>query len=452
MKQLFIRPADLTTGHPLKNLTLYALPMLVSMFFQQAYNLIDSWIAGNQIGAEALGAVGTCYPVTVFFVAIASGLGLGTSLLCSQSFGAKAYSQVQCCITTSLISFLPFSVLLSAAGMLLCPCILAFLAVPAEVCAPTEEYLRLYILSLPFVFIYNVTNGVLNGLGDSRTPLLFLVISSICNIFLDWIFVVLIPFGVAGLALATLLSQALAALLTSLSVRKMYLSFGPPLHLWSSDCLKQILRLGVPSVFQHVFMSMGQLSLQNVINSYGLIVMAGYSVAFRINGIIINSLMALSNALSGFIAQNKGAKKHSRITSGIKYSLVIAYAFSAVTVLILLTFGEPVIASFVQEQSDSAAIIHAGMGFIRVVAPFYLLVCAKIVFDGALRGIGAMTSFMTATMSDVLVRICLARTFSTHFGINGVWAIWPLAWLVGTALSIGFYLFQSRKPETKQRG
>ncbi len=445
MKQHFVQPTDLTVGHPLTVLTLYAIPMLISMFFQQAYNLVDSWIAGNQLGAAALGAVGTCYPVTVFFVAIASGLGLGTSLLCSQSFGAKAYAEVQSCITTSLISFIPFSVLLSAVGLLLCPYILGFLSVPVDIYDATREYLNLYILSLPFVFLYNIANGVLNGLGDSKTPLLFLMISSACNIFLDLIFVLFIPIGVAGLALATLLSQALSAMLASVTVRKMYLVFGKRMRLWSSNALRQILRLGIPSMLQHIFMSMGQLSLQTVINSYGLIVMAGYSVAFRINGIVINSLMALSNALSGFIAQNKGAEMYSRITSGMKYSLTIAASFSALVILVLLISGESMMAFFVKEGKDSADIIHAGMGFIHIVAPFYLLVCIKIIFDGALRGIGAMTCFMAATMSDVLVRICLGKTFSNCFGITGVWAIWPLAWLLGTLLSTGFYLLQSRK-------
>lgn len=441
----FVQPTDLTTGRPLKVLLLYAVPMLISMFFQQAYNLVDSWVAGNYIGAEALGAVGTCYPVTVFFVAIASGLSLGTSLLCSQRFGAKQMTGVQECITSSLIFFMPLSAAISAVGAGLCPVIIALLAVPAEAAGITEAYLRIYMFSLPFVFLYNISNGVLTGLGDSRTPLLFLIISSVCNIFLDLIFVAVLSMGAAGLALATLVSQALAGLLVLIVVFQIYARFGKMQQLWSVRTLREILALGVPSMIQHLFMSMGQLSLQSVINRYGLIVMAGYSVSFRINGIVINSLMALSNALSGFIAQNKGAGQMQRIRFGIRISLQAAYGFSAAAVLVLLLFGQSILGFFVQDVIRKKEIVAAGMGFIRVVVPFYLLVCMKIVFDGALRGIGAMKLFMMAAVSDVLIRICFGELFSRWFGINGVWAVWPLAWLGGTMMSVGGYWLYTRR-------
>lgn len=191
MKLIAARPNDLTVGNPLRVMVLYAVPMMVSMFFQQAYSLVDSWIAGNYIGAEALGAVGTSYPVTVLFVAIASGLSLGTSLLASQRFGAKKIGDVQQTITTSLVTFLPLALGLSGLGLLLCPAIIRLLAVPAEAVPATVAYMRVYIMSLPCVFLYNIGNGVLNGLGDSRTPLFFLIVSSVCNIFLDLVFVIL---------------------------------------------------------------------------------------------------------------------------------------------------------------------------------------------------------------------------------------------------------------------
>lgn len=450
-KKLTIAPKDLTIGSPAGKLLLYALPMLASMFFQQAYNLADSWIAGNYIGPTALGAVGTCYPVTVLFIAFASGLSMGTSIYCSQRFGAKKYRDVQSGITTSLLSFLPFSIVLCLLGLALCPFMLRWLSVPAEAAAETSQYLYIYIMGLLPLFLYNISNGILNGLGDSRTPLMLLILSSLCNIFLDLMFVIWIPMGVAGLAIATLASQTIAAVATAFMMRRLYTRLITDAALssertpyFSRDALYEMLRLGVPSVIQHAFMSTGQLFMQNVINSYGVVVMAGYSVAFRVNGLVINSLMAFSNALSGFIAQNKGAGYQDRIRKGVQVALKISYIFSGAIVVLLFFAGEPILAFFVEESTLKADVIAAGIGFFRVVSPFYLLVCLKIVYDGALRGIGAMTPFMLATVSDVVIRILFGGVFSRLFGLNGVWCIWPFAWLVGTVMSVSFYQFKSR--------
>lgn len=470
--QSLIRPKDLTQGRPLPALTLYALPMFASMFFQQAYNLADSWIAGNCIGPVALGAVGTCYPITMVFIAMASGLGIGTSICCSQKFGAREFDTVRTAIRTALICFLPLSLLLTAVSIPASPLALKLLAVPQEAMGATGEYLRFYLAGLPFLFLYNMATGILNGLGNSRTPLLFLIASSALNIVLDFFLVIIVPLGVAGLALATLLSQAASALATLWAVGRMYRGLGTDdavidaandavintrndavsdiindaaddtatdavrrEPLVSLTVLGELLRLAIPSIIQHVFMSAGQLVMQNVINSYGLVVMAGYSVAFRINGLVVNTLMALSNALSGFIAQNKGAGKNGRITDGLKVALIIGYIYSSLAVLLLLLKGPAILAFFVGAEADGQAIIGAGMGFIRIVSPFYLLVCFKIICDGALRGIGSMTLFMFSTISDVLVRMFCAGAFSNLWGISGVWWIWPFAWLIGTAVS-----------------
>lgn len=436
------RPKDLTIGNPLTVLLAYSLPMFASMFFQQAYNLVDSWIAGNWVGAISLGAVGTCYPITVFCIAIASGLSMGTSIYCSQHFGAGASSEVRMGITTSLMVFLPFSVLLMIVGLFSCSGILSLFSVPAEAWLPTEQYLRIYLAGLPFLFLYNITTGILNGLGDSKTPLIFLIGSSLMNIILDLVLVILLPLGIRGLALATLLSQAAAAIATFVTVLRLIrqLEAETDVPRFSLPVLREILNLGIPSVIQHAFMSTGQMVLQNVINRYGIIVMAGYSVAFRINGLYVNSNMALSNALSGFIAQNKGAGNIGRIRQSYRLSVVITGIFSLLTVLLLLTCGRPILSFFVGDDPEKAEIVAAGMGFFRIVVPFYLMVFLKNVSDGALRGIGNMKSFMFATILDVLFRIFLGPIFSDRFGLNGVWWVWPAAWLVGTSISFGAWL------------
>lgn len=262
---------------------------------------------------------------------------------------------------------------------------------------------------------------------------------------ISYVFVVFWGTGVVGLAVATIFAQLLSAGLTAATVMGIFRKLSGAASLFSGSVMREILRLGIPSMIQHVMMSFGQLSLQNVINSYGVVIMAGYSIAFRMNGLVINSLMALSNALSGFIAQNKGAGKYGRIQEGLRVSLRIAYGFSAAVVMVFLLWGWYLLSVFIKDSGQRGEIIAAGMSFLQVVTPFYLLVCLKIVYDGALRGIGAMNAFMLATMSDVVVRVLFGRMFSDLWGLYGVWAIWPLAWLLGTTLSVGCYQAYAKK-------
>ena len=437
--------SDLTVGRPVGVLCRYAIPMLFSMFFQQAYNLVDGWIAGNYISTEAMAAVGACYPLTVFLIAISSGMSLGCSILCSQAFGRHDHAELKSGAGTALCAFIPLALLISALGLVLSPAVLRWLDVPEDLFALTVTYMRVYILAFPFQFIYDISNGVLTGMGNSRLPLLFLVLSSVCHIVLDLVFVALGNAGVSALAWATVLSQFIAAALALWTLRRFMARIPDRTPRFSAPLLKRILALGIPSMLQHMFMSLGQLAMQSIINGYGTVVLAGYSVVFRLNGIVINTLMALSNALSGFIAQNKGADKPERIRQGIRISLVLGYAFSALVIAVLFLCGERLIALFLSEETERAAVIAAGMGFIRVVVPFYLLVCLKIVCDGALRGLGAMTAFMLATLSDAVVRVFAGAPFSARWGITGVWAVWPVAWLFGTVLSALPLLFRLRE-------
>ncbi len=419
--------------------------MLVSMFFQQAYNLADSWIAGNLVGANALSAVGICYPITVFLIAISSGLSLGTSIFSSQAYGRKAFKDVCIAFTTSLRFYLPVSFAITVFGTLLSSSALQWLAVPEDLTRSTLTYYRIYLIGFPFQFLYNIANSILTGIGNSKTPLVLLILSSVLNLLLDIFLVSVLSLGIAGLALATVISQASAAILGfcfSLRVSRSLCSESAP---FSSSVLRQLLGLGIPSMLQHMFMSLGQLSLQGVINSYGSIIIAGYSIAFRINGIVINTLMALSNALSGFIAQNFGAGKGARIRQGIRYSLLMGYIFSSIVLLLLLTYGRQILSLFLTGNDESEQIVAAGISFFQIVVPFYLLVTLKIVSDGALRGLGMMSAFMLATGADVLVRILAGHFFSVCWGLTGVWAVWPVAWFFGTVLSIIPLLFNIRR-------
>lgn len=446
MPKGILQSKDLTTGPVFSALMCYMIPMLVSMFFQQAYNLADGWIAGTQIGSAALGAVSTCYPLTVFFIAMSSGLSMGTSLYCSQRLGAKRTDQVKAGITTAFLYLTPLSLAVMLLGELACPGVLVWLEVPAQAMEATLQYLRVYIAGIPFLFLYNLSTAVLNGLGNSQMPLICLIVSCLANIALDFVFILALPWGVAGLALATVLAQAAAAAAAVWAAVRLYRSLkGPAGRRFDPEAMGSMLRLGLPSMLQHMVMSVGQMSMQSLVNSYGLAVMAGYSVSFRINGLVTNTMMALSNALSGYIAQNLGAKQYDRIRRGTRLSIEVCYAFSVCVILLLLWQGEGIVSLFLRRDDPlRSEILAAGMGFIRIVSPFYLVVCLKVVFDGALRGIGAMLPFLCSTISDVVVRLVAGKPFSQCWGLTGVWCVWPTAWLVGTGISVAsYYYFKS---------
>lgn len=425
------------------------LPMLLSMFFQQTYNLCDSWIAGNYIGEAALGAVGTCYPVTVCLIAISSGLSLGVSVLVSQSFGAKDERGIIGAAFTSLRAYIPLSLAVTAVGIALAPWAVRALSVPRELHDMTVIYLRIYMAGFIFQFLYNIFTAVLNGLGNSRTPLIILLASCIVNIALDVIFVTVLRFGVAGLALATLLSQAASCLMTALAALSALRQFDAPAgaKAFDRDIMSELLRLGVPSMVQHLFMSFGQLAVQSVINGYGMIVLAGYSAAFRLNGIYINSLMAVSNALTGFIAQNRGAKKTGRIKTGLRSAVFVGYLFTGLVILLMLTKGDLILGSFLGDNENKAAVVSAGMGFVSVVVPSYVIVCLKIMIDGYIRGMGEMRKYLATALLDVAVRVSCGRLLSELWGLDGVWFLWPLAWILGLSLDIVFYFIVKRKFE-----
>lgn len=435
---------DLTEGAPGRVLTSFALPMFFSMLFQQVYNLADSMIAGRYIGTNALGAVGACYPVTVIFIAIASGLSLGAGTAVAQAFGKKAANDLKRYIPTAVVFLLAVSVAVTTAGLFLYKAALAALNMPTELLPMGTVYLKIYIFGIFFLFLYNISNSIFNALGDSKTPLCFLIFSSVLNILLDILFVTVFNLGIPGIAWATFISQALASCGSVLVLMKTYIkrikTSGENCAAFDFSFIAIILKLGIPSVFQQVFISMGQLSLQSVINLYGADTVAGFSAGFKLNTLFVTTTMTLSNALTNYVAQNIGARKFQRMCASVRAALKISYAITAVIITVYLVFRRPLIQLFISGGASPEA-LSSGSLFLLIVSPFFLLCCAKNTLDGALRGMGAMKCFMAATFADIVIRILLGKPFSSLFGLAGVFWVWPVAWLAGTSLSAIFYLY-----------
>lgn len=431
---------DLTAGQPSTVLRRFCLPLFGSVIFQQLYNIADSWVAGKFIGQNALAAVGNSYEITLIFIAFAFGCNMGCSVTVSGFFGAKEYDRMKTAVFTAMLTTGIVCLCLMLPGLICSTSMLQWIKTPAEVFADSQRYLDIYLWGLPFLLYYNLSTGIFSALGDSRTPFVFLVISSVSNIFLDILFVSVFQMGVAGVAWATFLCQGISCVLAVLTVltRLQKLKSTDNVKWFDRTILKQFVSIAVPSTLQQSIISVGNIVIQGIINGFGAEVMAGYSGAIKLNNLVITSFTTLGNGMSNYTAQNLGAGKHNRIHEGFRAGLRLVCMLCVPFALVYFFFGTNLMQFFLKEPTETA--IFSGTMFLRIVAPFYFVVAAKLVADGILRGSGRMRQFMTATFTDLILRVVLAFLFSaTALGYNGIWCAWPVGWIVATAISLGFY-------------
>ena len=430
---------DLTQGKPSSVLWRFCLPLFASVIFQQLYNIADSLIAGKWIGENALAAVGNSYEITLIFIAFAFGCNMGCSVVVSRLFGAKDYDHLLTAVSTAFIMTGAVVLILMIPGLLFSEPLLKLLRTPEILLADSSAYLDIYILGLPFMFFYNVSTGIFSALGDSRTPFIFLAVSSIANIFMDILFVTAFAMGVPGVAWATFLCQGISCVLAVVFVIRRLLALPrtsrPPL--FSGRLLKQIVSIAIPSTLQQSFISVGNLILQAVINGFGPGVIAGYAAAVKLNNLVITSLTTLGNGISTYTAQNLGAGQHERVHVGFKAGLKMVFIICVPFCLLYFFFGEFFMRFFLDNPTPDA--LSTGILFLRIVAPFYFVVAAKLVSDGILRGAGLMKPFMIATFTDLILRVVFSILFSRLFGSVGIWCSWPIGWLLGMTLSLLFY-------------
>ena len=317
---------------------------------------------------------------------------------------------------------------------------LQLIQTPAEILDDSALYLRIYVLGLPFLFFYNVSNGIFSALGDSRTPFLFLAVSSTLNVGVDILFVAVFGMGVAGVAWATFLCQGASCIcalfvvfgrLRGMQIREKSERFSWPIF-------EKILTIAVPSTIQQSLISVGNIILQSVINGFGAGVIAGYAAGVKLNNLVITSFTTLANGVSNYTAQNIGAQKMDRVRQGFGAGLKMVWTLS-VPLCLLYLFGSRILLGFFMKEAAGTA-MSTGIIYLRILAPFYFVVSAKLISDGILRGSGMMKEFMIGTFADLLLRVVIAIVLArTVLGSTGIWCAWPIGWTISTAISIFFY-------------
>ncbi len=430
---------DLTVGKPESVLWKFCLPLFASIIFQQLYNIADSLVAGKFIGENALAAVGNSYEITLIFIAFAFGCNIGCSVIVSQFFGAKDYKNMKTSVYTAMISTTVLCAVLMLFGVLFCGNLLKLIKTPSEIFNDSKLYLDIYIYRLPFMFFYNMATGIFSALGDSKTPFIFLAVSSVTNIFVDIIFVKAFNMGIAGVAWATFICQGISAVLAVIVVflRLSKIKVLQRCPVFSFIILVKLLKIAIPSILQQSFISIGNIIIQSVINEFGAGTIAGYSAAVKLNNLVITSFTTLANGISNFTAQNLGAGKSERIRDGFKAGLKMVWIISIPLVLLYFFAGKQLLYLFLDNPTNTA--IHTGIMFLCILSPFYFVVSTKLVADGILRGAGLMSRFMITTFTDLILRVVLAIILSKQFGSTGIWCAWPIGWSIATTLSVIFY-------------
>ena len=436
---------DLTEGKPSKKLFWFSIPLLLSVAFQQLYQMADSMIVGRfaitpEAGELALAAVGASYPITQLFVAVATGVNIGTSVLVSQLSGAKRYLRMKTAISTALITTSAIALLLTLIGALATDGMMAALQTPADIFDDGSLYLRVYVFGLLFLFLYNVCTGIFNAMGDSRTPLILLIISSVTNVILDLAFVAGLHWDVAGVAWATFIAQGGSGVLAFFLLLRRVHSFDTGGHflLFSPEMLRRLTNYAVPSIAQQSFVSVGNVIIQYFVNLCGATVIAGYSAATKVNMFALTCCMSFASGLSSYVAQNIGARKLDRIGPGLKAGAMFSIGLALVFMAVYLPFADVLIGLFIPAGSGSG-VIDVGRQYLYILTPFYVIICIKFVCDSVLRGAGAMRPFMVTTFSDLILRVGYVVIGFQFRQELGIWISWGVGWLLGTAISAFFY-------------
>lgn len=432
---------DMTRGSVVKQIIIFTIPLFIGDIFQQLYNMVDAVVVGRFVGKNALAAVGTSFPAMFLLVAMVIGLTMGASVVVSQLFGAGDLKRMRRAISTAFIFLLICAVSLTLIGLLSARSLLLLLKTPPEIIDDAVIYLKIIFAGLLFMFLYNTIAAFLRALGDTRTPLYFLIIASLMNIALDLLFVLRFGMGVAGVAWATIISQALSLFLCLIHVYKKVelLRLKPAEMVFDRELFIQAVRFGIPASVQQTILSLGMIAVQGLVNSFGSVTIAAYTAAARLDSIAMMPIMDLGLAVSTFTAQNIGAGKLDRVRLGYRRTLAMVAACCAGTSAFILFFGPRLIELFI--DAGEKEVIAQGNAYITVVSFFYIMLGLLFITNGVLRGSGDATVSMVSTIVNLAARVFFSYWLSlkTGIGYHGIWWAIPIGWICGYTVAYARY-------------
>ena len=433
------KDVDMTSGNIVRHIFSFALPLLVGNIFQQLYNTVDTWVVGNFVSNEAFSAVGTVGPIINMLIGFFMGLSAGAGVVISQYYGAKREADVSRAVHTSVVMTLIIGAAFTFVGIGMTPFMLRLMKTPPEVLPESTAYLTIYFSGLMGLMLYNIGSGILRAVGDSQRPFYFLVVCAILNTVLDLLFVLVFQMGVEGVALATILSQGVSAILVMitllrtggcirLSVKKLRLHF---------DMLQKIVRVGIPAALQMAVTAFSNIFVQSYINYFGADCMSGWTAYAKVDQLLFLPMQSISLASTTFVGQNLGRNQPERARQGVSVALKMALCATVIMMIPLLIFAAPIVSFF----NDKPQVIEYGAMLLRWMSPFYVLCCFNQIYSGALRGAGntkAPTIIMLS--SFVLFRQIYLYVMSGICNeIIPIAMSYPAGWLLCSSLTSLYY-------------
>ena len=417
---------DLTDGKPVKVICAFSVPLLLSTALQQLYNIADSVIVGRFTGSDGLAAIGAAYPITLFFIAVATGASMGCSVTISQLFGAKRIRDMKSAVFTAIISLSVLGVALALLGVFLSAPLMRLLKAPAGIFDDAAAYLAIYSVGVIPMFIYNGANAIYTGLGDSKRPLYFLIMSSVLNVVLDIVAVGPLGLGVKGAAWATTISQAVAAAISAILISRKIadIKTEEKARVFDGSLLREMSGIALPSIFQQSCVALAHTILQSLVNSFDTYVIAGYEAASKLHNFAYMCFNTLGTALSSFVAQCYGAGKRRRILEGFKVSTFLCFGCTLAVIAIFQIFPRQLIGLFVDSGAE-AGVIEVGVNYLRIISPVYSVICFIITTGGLLRGMGHSMTFFIETVIEFAVRVSmcfvLTSALASYTGLMWAW-------------------------------
>lgn len=433
------KDTDMTHGSIPRLLIGFAIPLIIGNLFQQLYNTVDSIVVGNFVSKQALAAVGCTGPIINALIGLFSGLATGAGVVISQFYGAKDDEKLHASVQTTVMLTLIMCVILTALGVTATPAMLRLMDTPDDVFVEAVEYLRIYFLGISGMLLYNIGAGILRAVGDSTRPLYFLIFSAVTNTVLDILFVKSLSMGIAGAAIATVISQCLSAIMVMFLLSRAKSAYRvDPRHLhMTTSILKKICSIGIPSALQLAITAFSNIFVQSYINRFESSCMAGWTAYNKIDAVAMLPMMSLSMALTTFVGQNLGAGDYKRARSAPKYGLIMGFIMMVVILTPLMIFAPQLTSLFNQETE----VIRFGAMFIRMISPFYLAFAINQVYLGALRGAGDTRTAMFITLGSFVVfrQIYLYISYRLGGGITAIALGYPAGWVLCSLILLIYY-------------
>lgn len=430
---------DMTAGSPLRHILLFTLPLLAGNFLQQFYNMVDSWVVGNYVSDAALAAVGVGFPVIFLFTSLFTGIATGGTVVIAQAFGAGDTERVRAAIDTLYTAFVRSIVPITAAALLLVEPLMTVLRVDPAARGETRIYLLVVCGGLIGSIGYNLNAGILNGVGNSSTTLLFLAISTITNIILDLVLVLVIPLGVLGVALGTVIAQAVSWLYGMWYIGRHYplLTIRPFNGHFDRALFREIIRIGLPTGIQLSLISVGSMCVLAKVNSYGKAFTAGFNVGNKLDTLSFLPTQSLSSAIISFVGQNLGAGREDRAKQGTRVTVLLAIGWTVASSAVVVLLRDPLSAIF----SPEPTVIAASARYLQCVMPPYVFFAVLYVLNSAMRGAGASIFPMCSVVASViLIRVPVLYFLAARFGPDYMYLSYGAGWVLSCIASVAYYL------------